>query len=148
MSNKAVIDTIVSSMLDTDAKADKLIELIWNSWTETQRKEIADAAHRAALSKIESIAEGRLKAYRGNLFSELVEREVTRAFRASSAIVTINDLIKIELEKMQSELVGEVRKMAKNAARKIMEQALYRVDSNDLRNALRAVGRESEDNED
>lgn len=147
MSNKAVIDTIVSSMLDTDAKADKLIELIWNSWTEDQRKELADAAHRAALAKIETVAESRLKSYRGNLFSELVEVEVTKAFRASSAIVTINDLTKIELERMQSELFGEVRKMAKSAARKIMEQALYRVDVNEVRDALRTAGREDEDNE-
>lgn len=134
-----VIDTIVTTMLDTDAAKDKLIELIWNSWTEEQRKELSAAAFQSARAKIEEVSAARLKSYRGNMFSALLDHEVTRAFRESSAIVAINDLIKIELEGMKGELTEKVRTAMREAAREIISRALRSVDYRDIREAVNSA---------
>lgn len=144
MDEKHLIGTIVSNLLYTEAAQDKLTELIWAEFTEDQRKALADAAHQAAMSKMESIVSSRLFAlgsggHRPNLFASHVSKVVQRVFDSEKVADTIKAVVQEHLDEALAGVKDQVKGLVEKLLREVLTTLFQNINVYALRDSVSAA---------
>lgn len=139
---KSLVEKLVSGMLYSEASQDKLVELVWDQWTDEQKKILADAAHQAAMDRVAKIVESRLYAVGSgrdhvNLFAKYVNHVVNGVFISENIRDAIAEQVRIEYKEFLAGLRGTVKHALKDILFDAVRDGIMSLNGHSIQQALK-----------
>jgi len=140
----AILDKIVQALLYNTDAYELLMGRVWETWTDEQRKEIADRAYTLALARLDVVVPHSIRTLGAgsakgqiNLFADHVKASIRRAFDDRKVEGSIRELVTSHLDETLSSLRETVTKTAGDRAREILVQVADRIDAQTARSLIR-----------